>query len=96
MAEAAKTTVSKTIERVEKVPAITLTVSIEEAETLMAVGAKIGGDPEHSPRKHYAAVTEALRDAGVRDYMVGGEHPFKYLGSGALFFSNKKSSVFPF
>ncbi|MFE9442511.1 hypothetical protein ACFYO2_26745 [Streptomyces sp. NPDC006602] len=81
MAEAKRTIVDKEVKRVEKVPGITLTLTIAEAETLIAVGAKIGGDREHSPRKHYEAVTKALLGAGVRDYTVSGKHPFKHFES---------------
>ncbi|MER6086554.1 hypothetical protein [Streptomyces bluensis] len=88
MAEAQK--ISKTIVEHK----INLTLSIEEAETLMAVGAKIGGDPQHSPRKHYAAVVHALTKAGVRTYMQGNDHPFKYMEPNhrGLYFQNSPTA----
>jgi hypothetical protein len=76
---------------------VNLTLSLEEAETLMAVGARIGGDSESSPRKHYVAVTEALRKAGVRDFTTLGDHPFKYLdrtGPGLYFKAKGELDLF--
>ncbi|WP_338781760.1 hypothetical protein [Streptomyces sp. DG1A-41] len=70
---------------------VTLTLSIEEAETLMAVGAKIGGDREDSPRAHYEAIVRALSRAGVRDFTASGAHPYKHLNRNApgLMFTSK-------
>lgn len=65
--------------RTVKKETVTLVLSIEEAETLMAVGAKIGGSKENSPRGHYDAVVKALSAAGVRDFTAFGEHPYKHL-----------------
>ncbi|MGW1673272.1 hypothetical protein [Streptomyces sp. NPDC002324] len=79
MAEAKRTIIEQEVTETKKVPAVTLTLTVEEAETLMAVGAKVGGDRYTSPRKHYEAVTKALRNAGVRDFTASGPHPYKHL-----------------
>lgn len=85
MAEAKRTTITQEVTETKKVPAVTLTLTIEEAETLMAVGAKIAGDYRVSPRKHYAAVTAALSAAGVRDFTASGPHPYKHISGTVTF-----------
>ncbi|MEU6704742.1 hypothetical protein [Streptomyces wuyuanensis] len=84
MAEAQKTT--RTV--VEKT--FTLTLSVDEAETLMAVGAKIAGDQVDSPRKHFEAIVRALGKAGARDFTASKyeEHPHRLLTGGLTFKNN--------
>jgi hypothetical protein len=45
---------------------VTLTLSIREAEFLASLLLKVGGHDTHSPRKHSAAMSSALTEAGVR------------------------------
>ncbi|MFI2909441.1 hypothetical protein ACG2OD_14445 [Streptomyces sp. PDY-4] len=89
MAEATKKT------RTVATEVVTLTLSVEEAETLMAVGAKIGGDRSNSPRKHYDSVVAALSKAGVRDFTAFGAHPYKHLSRSApgLVFYNEPTKT---
>ena len=43
---------------------VTLNLSEEEAATLAAILAYVGGDPTKSARRHASAVSRALQDAG--------------------------------
>ncbi|MEU9404757.1 hypothetical protein AB0E08_03440 [Streptomyces sp. NPDC048281] len=83
MAEAKRATVDQEVKRVEKVQGITLTLTMEEAETLIAVGAKIGGDKVATPRAHIESVIAALRKAGVRDF-TANNHPFQNIHPGSV------------
>ncbi|MFF5371357.1 hypothetical protein [Streptomyces sp. NPDC013187] len=87
MAEAKRTIIEQEVTETKKVPAVTLTLTIEEAETLMAVGSRIAGDRYKSPRRHYESVVTALSKAGVRDFTAGGAHPYKHLTGNGLSFS---------
>ncbi|MFD7552992.1 hypothetical protein ACFV9E_00420 [Streptomyces sp. NPDC059835] len=78
MAEAKRTIIDQEIKKVEKVPAISLTLTIEEAETLMAVLVKVAGSTTTSPRKHTNAILVSLEKAQVRDWESTG-HPFSLL-----------------
>jgi hypothetical protein len=68
MADAKRTTVEKVVTEKKKVPAITLTLTQEEAEALQALTGNITGDSYGSPRKHTDAVYHALSQAGVSTY----------------------------
>ncbi|MGN7135821.1 hypothetical protein [Streptomyces pseudogriseolus] len=91
MAESKRTIIEQEVTETKRVPAVTLTLTIDEAETLMAVGAKIGGHREKSPRKHFDAIVSALGRAGVRDFTASGSHPYKHLSRSApgLVFNNE-------
>ncbi|MGW0575795.1 hypothetical protein ACWD25_07450 [Streptomyces sp. NPDC002920] len=90
MAEAKRTTVEQEVKRVEKVPGITLTLTHEEAETLLAVGAKIGGDNVGTPREHFESIISALKKAGARDF-TANNHPFQNIHPGSqITFQTKK------
>lgn len=45
---------------------VELTLSEEEAQTLLIVTARIGGDLKTSPRKHLLAISRALKAAGYK------------------------------
>jgi hypothetical protein len=97
MAEAKSTIIEKPVTETKKVPGITLTLTVEEAEVLAVVGAFIAGDAENSPRAHYRSVSKALRAAGIRTYGYGISHPSNLLAEGVnLRFKNypKKSTEF--
>ncbi|MEU6389983.1 hypothetical protein [Streptomyces sp. NPDC046939] len=97
MAEAKSTTVEQKVTETKKVPGITLTLSLEEAEVLAVVGQYIGGDIKDSPRGQYREVVKALRAAGVRSYGYGNSHPSNLVTSGSsLYFKNypKNSTEF--
>jgi hypothetical protein len=64
MAAAEKTTV----ERVVTEEGFTLKLTVNEAETLVAVLAQVGGDPVTSPRGLAEGVLTSLMGAGVRGY----------------------------
>jgi hypothetical protein len=87
MAEAKRTIIEQEVTQTKRVPAVTLTLTIEEAETLVAVGARIAGDRYKSPRRHYESVVSALSKAGVRGFETSGEHPYKHLSGPGLTFS---------
>lgn len=87
MADAKRTITEQQVTETKKVPAVTLTLTIEEAETLMAVGSRIGGDRYKSPRRHFEAVVQALAKSGVRDFTASGPHPYKHLNGSGLAFS---------
>lgn len=74
MAVAEKTT----IERVVTEDGFTLKLSVNEAEALVAVLARVGGSPTDSPRGDAKSVLRALQNAGSRDYLSEG-HPLRYL-----------------
>ncbi|MFD7605172.1 hypothetical protein ACFWAN_32655 [Streptomyces mirabilis] len=82
MAEAKRTTVEHETKRVEKVPGIILTLTHDEAETLLAVGAKIGGDKVGTPREHFESIISALRNSGARDF-TANNHPFQNIQPGS-------------
>lgn len=58
----AKTTTETTV----KTTGVTLTLTLHEAETLMAAGQYIGGCPRRSRRRHTDAIFAALAEAGIR------------------------------
>lgn len=70
---------------------VNLTLSIEEAETLVAVGSRVGGHQTRSPRQHMDAIVGALKQAGVRSHTAFGAHPAKHLDDSAegLYFAEK-------
>ncbi|WP_030386511.1 hypothetical protein [Streptomyces sp. NRRL S-241] len=87
MAEAKRTIIDQEVKKIEKVPAISLTLTLEEAETVMAVLVKVAGSTTNSPRKHTNAVLTSLEKAHVRDWESPG-HPFSLLarnGAGLVF-----------
>lgn len=88
MATAEKTT----IERVVEDEGFQLSLSVAEAETLIAVITVVGGSRD-TPREHTDSVYEALKSAGVRDWCKPGwgverwgDHPSDLI-SGRLTFS---------
>lgn len=84
MAKAEKTTV----ERVVLEDGFTLKLTVDEAETLVAVLARVGGSPSVSPRGKSGDVLTALLDAGVRDYYpAADDHPVR-LATGSVQFND--------
>ncbi|MFD8018939.1 hypothetical protein ACFV6G_00720 [Streptomyces lavendulae] len=78
MAEAKRTIITREVKKTETVPALSMTISIEEAESLMAVLVKVAGSLTNSPRKHTNAILRSLENAQVRDWESPG-HPFSLL-----------------
>ncbi|MCY0963018.1 hypothetical protein [Streptomyces sp. H27-H5] len=70
---------------------VTLTLSVEEAEALVAITSRVGGHQSRSPRQHTDAVMAALKKAGVRAHNAFGAHPAKHLDDNAegLYFAEK-------
>lgn len=66
MADAVKDTINKIVEKVESVPVVKLTLTVDEAETLCEIMRRIGGDSETTRREHTDAISIALSAAGVR------------------------------
>ncbi|WBP87023.1 hypothetical protein [Kitasatospora cathayae] len=67
---------------------VALTLSLQEAEFLAAVLARIGGDPLNSPRKHQKSISYALHDdAGVR-WGIGASRHASALSEGRIMFDN--------
>ena len=66
MATAAKTYETRMVEQL--VPAITLTLTVAEAETLKSLTDAVGGCPTDSPRAHAEAVRRALSEAGIQGW----------------------------
>jgi hypothetical protein len=76
---------------------VTLTLSPEEAATLLVVAEHIGGNPGNSPRGHMDAVGRAIRDAGIYT-----KHPIRChagelcervsAGGPGLYFKNKATT----
>jgi hypothetical protein len=54
-----------------KVELVALALLPEEAATVLAITAHIGGDNKTSPRKHMDAIRNALLSAGVRSGKEG-------------------------
>jgi hypothetical protein len=52
---------------IEKRPGYVLELTKAEAAAMLAVFAKVGGDPEFSPRKHTRAITDKFFKLGL-DY----------------------------
>lgn len=58
-------TVKRSVQRQFSTESVTLTLTPEEAYTLVAVLESIGGDPDTSPRRYSNSVCAALRAAGI-------------------------------
>ncbi|MFE0326304.1 hypothetical protein ACFW08_05745 [Streptomyces sp. NPDC058960] len=72
MAAAEKTTIA----RVVMEDGFTLKLTVDEAETLVAVLACVGGSPDTSPRGLAEGVLKSLIDVGVRNYWPRlSDHP---------------------
>ncbi|MDQ1016678.1 hypothetical protein [Streptomyces afghaniensis] len=91
MAEAKRTTVEKLVTETKKVPAITLTLTPEEAEALHALVGNITGDSTGSPRKHTDGIYYALQRAGIDTI---GKPILKQM-SGSLRWLNEPKSSYP-
>jgi predicted RecB family endonuclease len=57
-----------TVERVVTEEGFTLKLTVDEAETLVAVLSQVGGSPSRSPRGVAERVLETLVEAGARTY----------------------------
>jgi hypothetical protein len=68
MAKAEKTTIIKRVIKTTEKPGITLTLSMPEASTLIAMAAKVGGNPDNSPRGWLNNIFAALQSAGAEGY----------------------------
>ncbi|MFG3582585.1 hypothetical protein [Streptomyces sp. NPDC047990] len=93
----AKTTVER---RTIETKTVTLTLSNEEAETLLALVVKVAGSPQGSPREHTESMYGALRAAGVRDWCKPGvgtvkwdDHPMSLLRGGMTFSDYKEDTA---
>lgn len=51
------------VEVIHKIESVTLNLSEDEVNTLIAIMARIGGSPTHSPRRHVSAISNALYKA---------------------------------
>ncbi|WP_432157794.1 hypothetical protein [Streptomyces sp. bgisy153] len=65
MATAEKTTVERVV---TETGGFVLKLTVDEAETLVAVLSQVGGDPTASPRGVAEHVLETLVESGVRTY----------------------------
>ncbi len=54
-----------TVKVVAPIKSVQLTLSEQEAKTLLVVTENVGGDPKLSRRKHMTAICNGLRDAGI-------------------------------
>ncbi|MEU8948758.1 hypothetical protein [Streptomyces sp. NPDC048489] len=79
---------------------VTLTLSNDEAETLLALVVKVAGSPQGSPREHTESMYGALRAAGVRDWCKPGngvvkwaDHPTNLLTGGIQFADYKETTA---
>lgn len=61
----AEATINERITRVVKPQGVTLELTMDEAQTLRDVLAKVGGSPRVSRRRHIAALSKAMEDAGI-------------------------------
>ncbi|MET9126930.1 hypothetical protein [Streptomyces sp. NPDC004528] len=65
-----------TVERVVTEKGFTLKLTVDEAETLVAVLARVGGSPSDSPRGLSEGVMDSLVSAGVRSHFpTSAGHP---------------------
>lgn len=92
MAEAKMTQIVKRIRTWVDVneTGVQVNLTLQEAQTLSALFAKIGGEPSKSPRGWINNIASALRSAGVKDYSQTPE--YKVL-SGSMQFSNYTDSA---
>ncbi|MFF4557190.1 hypothetical protein [Streptomyces sp. NPDC001422] len=95
MAKATMTVERRTVED----KTVTVTLSNDEAETLLALVVKVAGSPQGSPREHTESIYGALRAAGVRDWCKPGtgifkwdDHPMNLLSGGIQFADYKKGT----
>lgn len=51
------------VEVIHKIESVTLNLNEDEVNTLIALMARIGGSPTHSPRRHVDAISNALHMA---------------------------------
>lgn len=56
----------KLVEKVVQVKEVTLTLSVNEAEAIMSILYKVGGQHLRSPRRHTDRVMRALQDVGIQ------------------------------
>ena len=84
-----------TATKTETVTTVTLVLTVEEARTLAVLVAKVGGSPDHSPRGHASAISDALCGAGVTYTGSTAEYT---LASGSISFTDypKKGDGYPF
>ncbi len=71
-----------------EITGVTLELSREEADALAAVVAKIGGDPERSPRKHIKAIEEALEQ---HDLVYYTSKAYPYLTGVLQFYTHPRN-----
>ncbi|MFE6226880.1 hypothetical protein [Streptomyces sp. NPDC057854] len=90
MSEAKRTIITQEVTETKQVPvpAVTLTLTIEEAEALHAVVGSISGNTKASPRKHTDGIYYALQRAGIS---TGGKRVQKQI-SGSLRWHNEPQS----
>ena len=65
MAKAVKAVKMVEVIKVEKVPAYTLELSKDEAETLFALLGFVGGEPQTTARKYASEIYDVLEGAGI-------------------------------
>lgn len=92
MAEAKRTIIEQEFTEKKRVPAVTLTLTIEEAEALHAVVGSISGDAKSSPRKHTDGLYYALKRAGISTT----DKPILTQISGSLRWLNEPKSPFSY
>ncbi|MFB7027165.1 MULTISPECIES: hypothetical protein [unclassified Streptomyces] len=93
MAESKRTTITQEVTETKKVLAVTLTLTIEEAEALQALVGSITGDAVRSPRKHTDSVYHALKGAGIRTL---GKPVLRQLSGGTGWLSEPKPFSYSF
>lgn len=80
----------------ETVNHYTLTMTLDEAQALMDILAKIGGHPEKSRRRYMQAIYEALQKTGLRfqgDYMGQSyfrDHAKDFTTESGIFFKDEQ------
>jgi hypothetical protein len=87
MAEAKRTTTTQEVVVKKTCEAVQLTLSVDEAQTLIDVLAKVGGDPARSRRFHSSTIYDALRRFGM-EYTWAYDHSLCDC-VGTLTFDNK-------
>jgi hypothetical protein len=80
---------------VETIKSVTLVLTLEEARTLAVIVAKVGGEPDRSPREHASAISSALSGVGIV-YRNSDEYALAVIGQSINFKDYPRKDFFPF
>lgn len=93
MAVATRTTRDKVTKRVEQVPVVVLELDENEASTLLALFAFVGGNPENTARGYVNGMSSALKRVMPTGTYLSG--PFHRSASGSIMLGSLPDELRP-